>query len=148
MTKLEAVERKIRELVPRTMKLSFGCEVIWGSWKYIIAGGLKEDSGRYTLMLTNGGGQIKDNGAYIPMEYFNKIIGHPITLSDILEAMHAYSKTNRSCWVAINLKGGFMDYEGGGYEPEENGIQWHFGKPFSSQTELINWLYDFFNLSK
>lgn len=162
MTKLEAVERKIRELVPRTMELSFGCECVGGAFNepliYHYYGADQSEygngnDGHYLICLDRRGSVFTSTVDF-------KIIGHPITLEDVLEAI------GQSGDYGISSDGDLLEHTGDdrGWRTiackkcnrfsewcectPQFSVKWHFGKPLSDQTELINWLYEFFNLSE
>lgn len=113
MNKLQAVERKIRELVPR-----LNCKHCQGrGWN-----DYESPTRKLTCSSCEGFGWIT-----------------PIYLEDILEAV--YKVKSKELW----------DWETKSVARESFkcvASYWHFGKPFAEHTELINWLYELFNLSE
>lgn len=140
--KLAFVEDKIRDLVPRLKELSFGCEVmmdqISGDRKFIER--VTHDE-KYGSIFTQSGFQfIRDGDEFLlEDEHFDsKIIGHPIQLEDVLEAIEngtEYYLSIESSWedkIVFRVNGIYESF-----------IYWEYGKPLSEQSEeLINFLYD------
>ena len=126
MTTLEKTSKEIRRLVPRLMELGFGCEVIgYHDWK-------ENKNGEWEFTKTNDVCTSYDgrrwcicvNGSYDEYE----IIGHPITLVDVLEAI------GRD-FVLYHEKDAVCFYSKGSEEFE---FRWQYGKPYDQQSPEVH----------
>lgn len=137
--KLQFVEDKIRDLLPRLKKLSFGCDI--GNGDILIHE--KKD----LIRNWDTGGFIRrhychifdseNEEPYINEEALNglKIIGHPIRLEDVLEAIDPWGN-----WGVVAGHIARIDRKKSEYSMK---VKWQYGKPLSGQSEeFINFLYN------
>lgn len=135
MNKKEQVEKKIREVCPELMELSFGCEVISGAFSQKM---VYQFYGADTS--EHGGGQYshhciyKDKRGTYTGDHIEEIIGHPIQLSHVLIALHPNTP------VISTRSGGGYAYWLFFNENRDNEVCYDLSKPFSEQTEEV---YDF-----
>jgi len=113
MPTLEKLKARIHELVPETMELSFGCEVSRYAGEAVdtvcsITSGT-DGNGKHAVRLI----RFSEFGAHYDfiasteeIEHW-KILGHPITLSDVLSAMGKVQKSFMGDW-AVNTRGHFV----------------------------------------
>lgn len=132
--KLEKLEAKIRELVPRLKELSFGCEVRISDFYLPNEGSaivIFNDKKMISVICDN---KVRKDFRYgnVPNHDF-ETIGHPITLEDVLESIEEYKKQKfnvqttsaAALFVASN--------------------HWQYGKHLPQQPKkTINFLYSLF----
>jgi len=163
MTKFEKVEAKIRELVPGLMGLNVGTLIqfrekstIYGMIQFekgdvVRYGGSTDKYGTWILPLD------KQSPSFHPFQCNEKmrdfeIIGHPITLGDVLEAINRfYVSDGLASSFEVSGVGTFIecDYVEFSWKCIAHGIKkvrWIYGLPFNKQEILIDFLYYFFNL--
>lgn len=134
--KLEAIEKWIREAVPRLQELSFGCTLnikpsIDENW--CIADYLGVDYRDYPRDRLC---RIRNNGHITRVPRVFEIIGHPIDLEAVLEALNNKSRPWKLS-VGVWQDGKLM--LGGDGED----IYWQYGKDLSQQSEeLIDFLFN------
>lgn len=99
MSNLELLTKRIHELVPSSMELTFGCEVMFNKHrtKVIQEEYVEESNGCKSFILryeeNDKFEEMRIGREYPPEEgdgdwmYDFEILGHPITLSDVLRAM-------------------------------------------------------------
>jgi len=129
--KLEQLTKRIRELVPSTMELSFGCEVLMADGQ---RGTLSSDvvGGNFYLYNTT-------NYRFPHVTQIKAILGHPIQLHHVLQAIKI--KTEDSVKSFTMTAAGCMDFS-------ENSIPRYFHvydvtKPLDGQsTETLDFLYE------
>ena len=153
MNNLETVSARVRELVPRLMKSSVGCELVCIKDR---AGFKGHDVGDRVRVVSTEGGRLfvdqfvlwgkKSQGTFKwiygrTIDDF-KIIGHPITRDDILEALSEFNP--KFIWA----------WDSGGYLIQWcvnkkkftrflNSPKFPIGKPLSEQPqETIDFLAD------
>jgi len=117
MTNLEKTSAEIRRLVPRLMELSFGCRIKTKTGIYLAEEWNTADGAYIVYKL--GGDKAKPNYAKLPGNTKYRIIGHPITLEDALEAFFTTKKANTEY---IN----------------ELILIWQYGKPYDQQSPEIH----------
>ena len=133
MNKLKQVEDKIKELVPEIMELKFGCEIQFeiplmrAIWTSRIIDYLSTDDKIYV-----------DHGKtmeVIPRMYIKKILGRPITLEDVLIAIHKLIDIDK-----ISHSDGYEYIVDLCYREQPN--TWQLSKSISEQSpETINFLH-------
>jgi len=152
MTKenLEKLEQKIRELVPRLRELSFGCEVLDTKYndRYRLAPITAEINGRNIDI----GGDPCCCGNIYRLEGRFEVIGHPITLEAVLEAvglglaMDFAGAINAQGYLILTWTCECLDC---GVEPKTLTFLWKLDKPWEEQEQVHNFLFNlFFNDSK
>lgn len=132
-TKLEKLEKKIRELCPELMELSFGCEV---SWSYI-----HSLNGKSKTLRTKRGWFIANKGNSLGIVMFQEnrttslvrieelvIIGHPITLEACLTIIHRPLNYHPAT-VKVLIE-----------------TEWKAFQPWEKQTKVHELLYEIFNI--
>lgn len=129
-TKLEKLEKKIRELCPELMELSFGCRV------RVLRGGYGVDRGAVGIVYHSKHKEniysicFEDSPTFLSKDDF-EIIGHPITLEACRHAI-----------VSEGLKQDFdfsLDY----VEVQE---LWKNFQPWEKQTKVHELLFEIFNI--
>ena len=114
-----ATEERIRELVPRLKELTFGCQIQGiGGDEYVINETQLDTyvcDNSFEFLFTDCSNVYESK----KKEDF-KIIGHPITLEDVLDAVHQCEKEHDFDWEDVIM---------------EILNRWQFGKDFSQQTE-------------
>lgn len=133
MKDFSKTEAKIRELVPRLKRLSFGCKVFRD--KFEGEGVVLEKTGTedcYTARAAFSGLLgFSSNFIKVLKLRHDDIIGHPITLDDVFEAFFI-SKVQLEC-IEYYSRGIRISH----YSKENGFIDkfWEYGKPFSEQPE-------------
>ena len=131
----QETEERIRNLVPRLKELSFGCEFIWCN-NLLIVVDRNEMAGKvraYPKITEKEIFRAIDTHRIKP----KGIIGHPIDLEAVLEALVVSGKPKPYCFFAGKI------FEIGdsllSNSPEtflkRSVASWQYGKPFSEQDE-------------
>lgn len=137
MTKLQQVEKKIREACPELMEMSFGCEVKHGAYtvKVLSAKAFgrtvngKEKSTFASVIASDG-----ERVVGFVLEDKETIIGHPIHLEHVLRAVG----TGRRVRIDINIIDDCIGLYNGTAESKYN-----LTLPPSKQSpELINFIHE------
>lgn len=144
---LTKLTEKIRELVPRLKELSFGCRFLDGRYSPRELVYLSKFTGEKCVAFWEQAGYGEAMSAEVV-----KIIGHPITLEAVLEALKVFLKNNEG--VFVNQYGMFYveDRElkiNGTMKPvvlSYSNLGWHFGQPWENQHEVHLFLFKLFNL--
>lgn len=147
MTPKQTAEKRVRELVPSTMELSFGCEVLlrYGSEKVVLNGSLRryDFTGDNFAMCWGENGSKSIKYAIIPDTYdgsvevketeIYEILGHPLQLSDVLLAIdnHLYLSASFSIDKVGGMRVKYLN------EEERHLGFYNLTKPFSEQEEQV-----------
>lgn len=148
MSKLSQLQGRIYELVPRLKELSFGCEVemfeIDGTdvSKTVEIGmgtvlGKSLRIGEYIILniqkpfIDSHSGKFNNDQIESWREGSLRVIGHPITLEDVLEALN---NTEHYCY-GYHYDEGFIITDGGGEYYKDGDFYWESGKPLSDQSQ-------------
>ena len=120
----DKLQKRIRELVPELMELSFGCEI--GNEKNLPIQYIGNDNGQHALILTREDGKT-------PLLFVDKIegeiIGHPIHLEHIVQSIIAKKHETRSAVFYVLIG--------------EISCLYKYNKPFTNQSpELYEFLSD------
>lgn len=147
-TKLQLVEAKIRELVPRTMEPKFGCHILFGNEVHVLIAD-KQD-GSYIEGVLNGEGEVWGLNTHRGRKANSEILGHPVTLGDVLEAVSEYETEERQFYV--DMDGYFFRQQDGHLQMlpwwDSDHVRWIPDLPFENQYRLHDFLYKLFNLSE
>lgn len=146
MTKdLQELTNKIHTLVPETMELTRGC--------YVQTYGLNCEGNYWIVMHVDGNKyqcvkHLKDGETveykWIDRDMIKFILGHDITLEDVLRAIHQ-TRVNQIGMgdpysYVVSVDGTLME-QGYHFTYEPSAIRWHLGKPLHLQSEeTIEWL--------
>ena len=143
MNTFKETEAEIRRLVPRLMELSFGCEI------YLKEVFNRDERSKYAKVLKKW---YSDKGGHrvsyeVPSGTCGwghqsidsiQIIGHPITLEDVLEAIDIYIKNK---YINHTLDDMFLDFEDFGMKIKRGGrfpkYEWNFTFNGFSQSSII-----------
>lgn len=125
MNKYKETENKIRDLVPRLKELSFGCEV-YGDERFKERVIKVEEGNIYCDYEPQ---RIYEEGS------FREIIGHKITLEDVLEAFCVLHPG--ITWVTNGLNNGAIRFirESTVSTANQECFRWQYGKDFSLQSD-------------
>ena len=129
MTTLQKTETEIRRLVPRLMELSFGCKFYYRKeWREDILTFVCAylDTGNTTSVC-----HLWEKTSESTINDFDinecEIIGHPITLEDVLEALMTFQNDEE-----VNVSR-ISDFYGLILRRD-----WQFGKPYSEQPQEVH----------
>ena len=140
MSPLDTTEKRIRELVPELQELSFGCEVF-----------NIEENQKEIVWLTNldmSKPEVYTNKTYPQYQasyrftfdedasgYEYKILGHPIQLHHVLQAIRDSSGYRfKQGYIGITANGQFIDVDADKLGTE---IMWNLTKPYSEQSQEV-----------
>lgn len=140
MEKLQQLEQRIRELVPSLQELSFGCKVFFYPYKSErLTKGRIVDKTNDVITI-----DCIDSIEKVEKENLSTIIGHPILLHHVLQAV--YSDDDReedqlSFVAGIAENNLFFAKQG-----SDSTAIWDLTKPLSEQSpETISFLWDLLN---
>jgi len=119
MNKKELVQKKIRELNPELMELSFGCEIEKDGEIYSLA--VAEDKGVFEKTLEGYWMCVNKEGQAVSLEKGVReiIIGHPIQPHHILIALG--DKVTKTVWQAHNERFALSTKDRGVFYLDKNG---------------------------
>lgn len=140
MSTKEKVIARVRELCPETMELSFGCLITFDDDVVCVLIDKPDKDGLINFM------SVKENG-YGGITDINdvEILGHPLTLADVLMAIDKVGKTGYHIYPNgdFQLNAGFNEeYPTQGYTQRvcginDYGIKWNLSKNLEEQTPEV-----------
>ena len=125
---MKTLEQKIRQLVPSLQELTMGCEAMQDGIKVVFNKSYKYFDNNYYESKNDRGNTV--------MAHFDEILGHPITLAEVLQAI-ALTIGDEYAWEqAIDTTGQFRT-DWGDKRHEGSGIYWDLTLPLSGQSEEV-----------
>jgi len=139
MTPLQLLDQRIRELIPSLQELSFGCELKggegeeYGSLLYDVIVIKENKNGTYNCFCPTSSESFAVN--LKTQDY--EIIGHPIHLHHVLQAIHHNENTP---YIAVDQACNFVKISIDS-TCENTGYYWDLTQPLSNQSpECIEFL--------
>ena len=142
--KLQAVTKAIQEAVPSLMEPTFGCKVAIHDWSVVlpvVETGTEHGKGRKFIKV-QGVGDFKLYLIPKGCEETFTVVGHPITIAEVLRKMELSNTGDWSIRTDGRIKCGNMSHFVMDEDVEHKFIDWNLTLPLDQQeSEVIDFLF-------